>query len=539
MFGLFSPDGDSTLFDEIARRTAEVFNECDFDMIYLDAIDGAGALAGQHTPTYYQAKFIFELNRRLKKPALMEMSAFDSHFWFARSRMGAWDVPSKSYKMFVNRHYLDNQSYAGSFLPRNIGWWAIWDWTPKERMRMFPEDIEYILCKSLAAGDSLSWIESFSPESFAQSPSQKRFATLIKQYEDLRLSDYFPALTRKRLGEINQDFALERAQDGQWQFRPLAFDKHEVTGLDGHSNVWKTRNKYGDQPVQLRIEAGLSLARYDDTKDEFVEDFQQPAAFGEKQSSEGVSFSLGSVATPTKVGSCSGFFQAKSSQPDPQSAWALTTRRLASPVNFSQRGFGVWVHGDGNGEVLNFMWRAPANICMGIDEHYLVVDFIGWKYFEFIEPESDRVGNYRWPHHRPTGAPYVETAWVAYDQINRLTLGCLNIPQGREVKCYLGPIKALPHVITRLLNPSVTMGGKKLTFPIELESGEYLDFRLLTDCKVYGRQGEVLRTVRPQGEVPVFRAGDNQVAFDCGVDSPVNVRANVTLISQDQRTFGK
>jgi len=33
----------------------------------------------------------------------------------------------------------------------------------------------------------------------------------------------------------------------------------------------------------------------------------------------------------------------------------------------------------------------------------------------------------------------------------------------------------------------VTMGGKKLTFPIELESGQYLEFRSLTDCKVYGR----------------------------------------------------
>lgn len=47
---------------------------------------------------------------------------------------------------------------------------------------------------------------------------------------------------------------------------------------------------------------------------------------------------------------------------------------------------------------------------MGLDEHYVVVDFTGWKYFEFLEPESERVGTYPWPYHVAAGAPYVETA---------------------------------------------------------------------------------------------------------------------------------
>jgi hypothetical protein len=168
----------------------------------------------------------------------------------------------------------------------------------------------------------------------------------------------------------------------------------------------------------------------------------------------------------------------------------MTTKHFDTAVDLATRGFGFWVHGDGNGEVLNFMGKAPLNICMGIDEHYVVVDFKGWKYFEFIEPESDRVGTYSWPHHRPTGAPYVETAWVAYDKINSLTLGCINIPQGKEVKCYISPITALPHVTTKLVDPSVKIGGKKIIFPIELESAYFIDFRSMTECKVYGLKGE-------------------------------------------------
>ena len=39
-FGLFLPDVNSTLFSEVAAKTAETFNECGFDMMYLDALDG-------------------------------------------------------------------------------------------------------------------------------------------------------------------------------------------------------------------------------------------------------------------------------------------------------------------------------------------------------------------------------------------------------------------------------------------------------------------------------------------------------------------
>ena len=40
----------------------------------------------------------------------MEMSTFDHHLWFARSRVGAWDAPSKGYKRFIDQHFLDNKN---------------------------------------------------------------------------------------------------------------------------------------------------------------------------------------------------------------------------------------------------------------------------------------------------------------------------------------------------------------------------------------------------------------------------------------------
>jgi len=38
--------------------------------------------------------------------------------------------------------------------------------------------------------------------------------------------------------------------------------------------------------------------------------------------------------------------------------------------------------------------RAPA-------EHFVVVDFTGWRHFELIEPVAERHANYAWPYGDP------------------------------------------------------------------------------------------------------------------------------------------
>jgi hypothetical protein len=73
-------------------------------MIYLDALDGGDTVAGRENAWHYQAKFAFEICRRLEKPAIMEMSTFHHHLWYVRSRMGAWDHPQLSHKQFIDIH---------------------------------------------------------------------------------------------------------------------------------------------------------------------------------------------------------------------------------------------------------------------------------------------------------------------------------------------------------------------------------------------------------------------------------------------------
>jgi len=106
-----------------------------------------------------------------------------------------------------------------------------------------------------------------------------------------------------------------------------------------------------------------------------------------------------------------------------------------------------------------------------------------------------------------------------------------NVPIGRTVTCFLSPIKALPLIKNRISRPAVTAGGRTIVFPVTIESGCYLECNGPDDCRLYGPKGELIQQVRPEGEIPILEANDNDIAFICA-DSAFRPRANVTIITQ-------
>jgi hypothetical protein len=521
-------------------------------MIYLDALDGTDILGRwPNSYKYYATKFVHTLCRSMKRPAIMEMSTFNHDLWFARSRIGAWDAPSKGYKRFIDQHFLDNKSSQQFFLPANLGWWCIFDWSPKDRMRTFSDDLEYIMCKAIAGDHSLSWLMGFDPGTFEKSYNAQRLGALVKQYEELRLANYFTPSVREKLGAPDSDFTLERTTGGQWRFRPVKYQTHKVLGLDGKSDHWKVENKFRKQPLKVRIEALLSLAPYEGNG-EAVATFDSTNEFSLSQVTEGVTSAWQTVSTPVKAGAVSGCFSATSSKTNARCAWAMSGKTFSKPVNLLDKGFGVWIHGDGKGEVLNFQWRAPEHISAGLSEHYALIDFTGWRYFEFVEPDSERLMDYGWPYFYTNpdrdfggveGIKHLNrvtaTFWVDYGKLDSLRLWYNNLPKGEEVKCYLSPVKTLRHVRAKLVNPSIKIGDHTITFPTSLPSGSYLEFRSLTECKGYDAKGELMGDIKPQGDVPQLEAGDNIVQFSCDVAEGVSARANVTIISQDDQFVGE
>ncbi|MBU4460889.1 MAG: hypothetical protein KJ579_10005, partial [Verrucomicrobia bacterium] len=482
-FGLFVPDGDSTLLAEVAAKTAEAFNAGGFDMLYLDALDGSDIFAGPENAWHYQSKFVFEIWKRLARPAIAEMSTFSHHLWCVRSRMGAWDHPSRAHKPFIDAHVAGNRDNARMFLPSHLGWWALKTWTGPKGEPTFADDMEYLMARGLATDSGFS-LMGVTPGTFDQMPAFARVAPILRAYETLRRADYFTADVKTALGVPGDEFSLFQDPSGEWQFRRMQYAPHKVEGLDGWSDRWTATNRFDRQPLQLRIEALVSAGPYDGPGPITVEDFDAARGPAETGAQKGVTGGWASSTAQVKVGVASGRFAATNASSSRRGAWIKAARRFDPLLDLKGReALGVWVHGDGKGETLNVQMQSPRQYHGGTADHYIVVDFTGWRYFELIEPDAWRFTDYVWPYGNPY-AIYRES--VNHAAVSSLALFYNNLPPGDAVTCYLSPIRALPTVETVWTNPAVTVGGRTLVFPVAMKSGSYLEFRSLADCKLYG-----------------------------------------------------
>lgn len=534
-FGRFVPDGDSALFTEVAARTAELYNAAGFDMIYLDALDGGDAVAGRENAWHYQSKFTFEIFKRLERPAIMEMSTFHHHLWYVRSRMGAWDHPNRSHKRFIDMHCRANAALERMFLPGNLGWWSFKTWQGPMGEPTHTDDIEYLAGKALGNDYGLS-LMGINPSNVDSIPALPRLAAIVRQYENLRHANYFSEEVKERLRTPGEEFTLLRNPDGQWRFRPVCYDKHKVDGSDERSQRWTVNNRFEQQPLQLRIEALSGIGAYDDPGGILLTDFNDFPQFTGRATQPGISANLESSTDQIKVGAASGRFTADNSTDSPSRSWCKVGKTFSPTIDLSgNEAIGLWVHGDGQGQVLNLQQTSPSHLSHAVADHYIVIDFTGWRYFGLLEPEGERHADYSWPY----GGHYaIYRESIRPSHVETLSLWYNNLPTKGTATCYLSPIRALRVVPATLRNPTLSVGGRELRFPVAIETGQYLEIRETDDCRLYGKRGEEIRRIVPVGDVPPLEPGDNEIRLSWeGDGSAVAPRAQVTVIAQGA-TFG-
>lgn len=528
VFGMYLPDGDSSLLDEMAQRIADVVNTCGFDLIYFDGLDGADAFAGLPWGWHYGAKFALNVFKRVKRDLRVEISAWLHHTWHIHTRLGAWDHPVRGPKKFIDLHCTNNKICSHNLLPTQLGWWAFRNDMGPLGFATIPDEIEY-LCAKCVGHDVPFSLQNVSPSQVQNNPTWANLLSIISRYERLRLSGLVPESIKAQLRVPGDEFHLEETPDGKWKFMPVMYDEHKVTALDGASNVWKVTNRFETQQPRFRIRALMSAASYDSPENIVLADFADVSEFSVKNAASGMNHRLETSTAQVKPGKVSGCYTATSSLSDRRGSWAMVSKTFSPLINMAQRpALGVWVHGDGKGQVLNLQLVDYRGAWAGVGEHYVIVDFVGWRYFELIEPEGERWSDYVWNY---GWAPVIYREAVKKTHIASLNLYINNVPPKDTVTCYLSPIKALAIEKVKLERPRLTMGGKTIVFPVSLESGCYLEFNSLTDCKLYDPNGVMLRELKPEGEVPILTPGENKITFVCEALRGYNPRAIVTTIT--------
>lgn len=558
MFGRFVPGVETPLFNEIARRTAEIVDHANFDGIYFDAIDGSDILAGPENFWHYGARFVFEVAKNLKRPVGMEMSSMIHHWWHYRSRWQAWDRPTRGYKRFIDIHAssIKSDEYehglwrgnvaqinklapaenGGLLLPLQLGWWAHQTWNPPQVEPTFTDDIEYLGSKMIGNNAGLAMLGGFDEKTLNESPAFRRLNGIIRQYEELRHKNYFSESIRKQLREPGKDYSLFQSTDGTWKFKPMSYQKRKISGT---SEIMKVNNEFDSQPVQLRIEPLMSVGSYDDTANVILADFTSSTRdFHLEEQALGVKAELKKTGEKNLAGESVAAFTAVSSGESPQDAsWIKMEKKFEPILNLKEnKALGVWIKGDGNGQLLNLRIESPHHISHGArGDHFIKIDFKGWKYFDLVEIESSEFSNYIWPAPYSSSSFYVYDSYrheVAFDKVDKLQIWYNNLPAGKQLETLIGPVKALPIITGRIVNPSIKIGNQRIVFPVTLESGMYLEFKSINDCKLYGSKGEFIQEVQVQGTVPHLSSGENIISYSSDLQRTIRPRVQLTVISE-------
>jgi len=545
--GMFVPDPNTSLFTEVAQKTADAINLGGFDMLYMDGLNGAGILAGDSWAWHYGPKFMFEVVKRLNHDVIIDASTLNHHLWYTRSRMGTWDVSFRGHKEFIDRHVLCNEtstyplgggSDLNMFIPGHLGWFipVAFNASFPQNDVTFPDVFEYLCSQCMGHNSSLSLSYMYPGSMTAFST---RLAAVVKKWETLRVSNYFPQAIIDQLKTPGNEFTLKlNSGTGAWQLYPIQYSKNKVFRIDGTSNVWSTTNKFSSQPLRLRIEALQGTTANSYASGTVVASFTNPAVdFINDANAEHVTSSLTSVATPAGGPSdpVSGQFSATNSTAVKTAAWARKGKVFSTVQDLSGKALGVWIYGDNKGEVLNIQVMDSAASTTagvfanwGIIDHYVDINFSGWKYFELIESDAARHWKYTWDY----GWEYA-IHFLNYDSsiTKYINLYFNNIAPGDTVTCKISPIKAVPLSTITLTSPAVTIGSNTITFP-NMTSGQYIEFDNAADCNLYNSDGSLSGHATTTGTQPTLSAGNNTVTFSSGVSGGANARARVTVISQ-------
>lgn len=530
MFGLFVPDVGSTLFTEIAANHADVVNQCGFDGLYLDAIDGSSILRGPDECWHWAAVFVAEIQKRLRHPAGMEMSAMWHHLWQYRTRWQAWDVPRRGHARFIDLHA--QSVNGGLMLPLHLGWWELWAFDPPQVEPTYPDVIEQLGARLIGWDAGISLTAGMNKEVLRKTPLFSRAAEILRTCEELRHARQFDDATRARLRDPAQTFALLKTADGRTRFRSIQPIPATITLNEPWSRHWSVTNGFAPHPARLRIETLMSAAPISPSNTVVLADLSTDAnTTWTNQAAVGITGSLQRSASSPDL----TYLLATNAGATPRSgAWVRFTRGFDPLLSAKDaKAITLDVEGDGSGAILAIRLESPAHIGYGaVADRYVTLDFTGRRRLVLVETESGRWSDYEWGDGRSAYGVYREL--VDFGKISSISIGLNGLPPGRPCRVGISRVMAIPFKPARLPNPRLVVNGQSVVFPVELEPGAWIEGDSPAQCIHYGPRGEPRGRIVPDGPWPMVRPGVNTVEFGSADSSAPNSRARVTMFLQGE-----
>lgn len=500
----FYPQPDSPLADELSACIAHVFNTCKLDQLYFDGSEGMMSRYGIDAMRH-------NIMRRLNGDPVIEASCYGAHNWWFHSRLGTWDHPVWAAKLFHDDHVRVCERYRKTdLLGPQMGWWAPRMATSFARGHHLDE-MEYFACKNLSLDAAMS-IQGVNVNNAPLPVHLERQFTLLGWYEHLRLARYFDDATVARLVGAGAEFRLRQNADGEWRFTPVTMHTQRITGPDDGSAAWQVVNPAARQPLCVRVEALYTAAPTNAPGVKPLVSAEEFAAFKTTTASS-VRLGVSEVTDDTRGGPRNLRLRAENRGTTVTGAWACATLTFPAPYRHigGTGAFGLWVKGDGSGALLNLQLRCPREFMGAMSDHYVTLDFTGWRYVTLLARERDtaRLDEFVWPY-RGTGSHALFRTNLDMAHIAQVSLYLNAVPPGSGVDVTVSPVQALPVKPVKLDRPSLTVNGQRLTVPFTLASGEFAELEPDGIFTHYSERGEPLARVECAAEIwPDMRSGAN------------------------------
>jgi hypothetical protein len=520
------PGIDNGMMDEMTARLVELVNRIPLYQLSFDGLEGLWSYG--HGP-WAAVRFVKQCYDGWQPEVMSDASGLLHYAWHVHSRMN-WGELTQSAKVDVDVYRSNNCRYfEENLFPKALGWWRFGgpggDW---EATRL--EDVEYLLAK--AAGWDATHAMETSPGAIAGHGYGDECLRMVRTWEEAKRLGAFTAEQRARLREKGRDFHLKQTGEGRWALTEVAYSPFHwlcpgtgrraptdpqrdvlsfTTASEQHlGRTCRVKNPFAPQPLRFEVRA-LGSFDYDDVENVLLS--TMPAAeFGWQKDLHEEAPRL--QVRDTTVNGLAGYEVGTEYGDAERKSWATRTiTRFAQPLDLrTHRGLGLWVRGDGQGELL--FLELVARDCKR--QYYVPIDFTGERYFEFPlgEMSLGRYYAYDWNHWSGFASWWVTLKGFDYGHVEQMTVGFNAIAPKTGVRCAVGGIKALKERAVPLARPAVQLGDRRVEFAGSVPTGGYMVYEGGDKAEVRDPSYRLLAEAAATSAPLVLPAGERELGVD-------------------------
>ena len=514
---MFLPDPKTNLINEIAENIAITYDYCGFDMIYFDG----NAKMRTVGPGWYTMGLLHQaFSEHVKGEVMWQGSGMSHYSWHFFNRGTCNDyvcLDPKSYCDQLKVGTIKNH-FKPNLIPVDLGWWGYFTHSDSHYATL-PDEIRYMCAKAIAWDAACNL--TCDLESMDKNGRTDETLEIMKNWQTLREQGFFSDQVKEELKQAEMDFRLAKGSNGGWRVQQIKYQKdHIVDPAIYSTKTWSINNQMGEGPLAFRLRALTELSHHDDEKNILL--FGSTKKINIENASNNVAVEtkkFDSASDPVLA----GYEMSVSVGKGALRGWSVIGHQFDNPVNaIRHRVPSLWINGDGKGETVNVQLLDDLN---NLRDHYIDIDFKGWRKITLDTPETRRVWDFYWPYNKKFPLKFFN-----YDKLSAIKIYLSNIKAQEKYTIQFGDIVALNESESKVDEFTFTIGEHKMVVPLAIYSDEYVECWANGQCKHFSPDGDLISnfdpTIQEDYSAITVPVGNNMITYDCRS----NARARITVM---------